>query len=574
MTLMTQVKYWQENENLPLEMKQQLADLAQNPDWVQDAFGADLEFGTAGMRGLMEPGTNRMNLFTVGKITEGLARLIDELGAEYKARGVVICYDPRYNSAAFAQHAALILGAHGIQVYLFDSLRPTPELSFTIRYLTAYAGIMITASHNPKQYNGYKIYGPDGGQMPPAEVDSVVKYAEAIDDIFAVQTGNLSELRQAGTIQLIGENVDQAYLAQLQTVNVDRKLIAAEADNLPIVYSPLHGTGNVLYQRVFGENGFKNVHIVPSQAILDPEFISVPSPNPESPAAFTEGIKLAKKVGAKLIIATDPDADRMGCAVLNQAGEYELLTGNQIAALMTNYLLTGMKKSGELTAQLEIVKSIVSSELPFVIATSFGIKTKNVLTGFKYIGEEIEHLNQTGSGKFVFGFEESYGFLFKDFVRDKDSLQAALMMAEVAAYYSSRGLTVAEGLEELSQQFGYFAEETKSIEMTGLDGLSKMKAMMEKLRSETVTEIAGVQVMRYEDYLAQTAVVDGKTTAFTDYPKADVLKYYLADDTWIALRPSGTEPKVKVYVGVRSDSTEHAHANVTRYQSAFAELLN
>lgn len=573
MTTLTSVNDWQNNQNVPLLMKEILAAKAANPDWVEDAFSTNLEFGTAGMRGLMEPGNNRMNLFTVGKITEGLARLIDELGDEVKARGVVICYDPRYHSAEFAEHAALILSKHGIQVYLFDSLRPTPELSFTIRYLTAYAGIMITASHNPKQYNGYKIYGPDGGQMPPEEVNSVVKYADAIEDIFAVETGDLSELRQAGTIQLIGENVDQAYLAQLQTVNIDADLIKQEAKNLPLVYSPLHGTGKVLYERVFSENGFTNVSVVPSQAILDPEFISVPFPNPESPAAFTEGFKLAKRVGAKLIIATDPDADRMGCAVLNKEGEYDLLTGNQIAALMTNYLLTGLEKSNQLSAKLEIVKSIVSSEMPFVIAKSFGIRTKDVLTGFKYIGEEIEHLNQAVEGKFVFGFEESYGFLFKDFVRDKDSLQAALMMAEVAAYYSSRGLTVAEGLAELYEKYGYFAEETKSIEMSGLNGLAKMKELMLKLRATAVTEIGGVKVIRYEDYLNQTVTIDGQSAAFTDFPAADVLKYYLEDDTWVALRPSGTEPKVKIYVGVRADSHEHANALVDKYQAAFAELL-
>lgn len=568
-----QIKQWTENEQVPFDLKNELLDKSKDEKWVEDAFSHDLEFGTAGMRGLLEPGLNRMNIFTVGKVTEALALFIDTLGAETKNRGVVICFDPRYQSSEFAQRAAQILGNHGIKVYLFDGLRPTPELSFSIRHLNAYAGIMITASHNPKQYNGYKIYGPDGGQMPPKEVDEVVAYTKELDDVFAIKVGNLSELREANTIQMVGEDLDQDYLKALETVNLDKDLIKQEGDDLAIIYSPLHGTGKVLYQRVFEENGFNNVHVVASQAILDPEFKSVPFPNPEFAEAFDEGIIEAKKYNANLIIATDPDADRMGCAVLTDTGDYELLTGNQMAALMTNYLLTSLKNRGLLDAKLEVVKSIVSSELPFAIAKDFGIRTKDVLTGFKYIGEEIEHLNQTGEGKFIFGFEESYGYLFKDFVRDKDAMQASLMMAELAAYYQSRKMTVAQGLTEIFDKYGYYIEETKSIEMAGLDGVAKMQKMMKSVRADQITAVGDMKVAKIEDYLNQTVVENGETSTLEGYPKADVLKYYLTDGTWIALRPSGTEPKVKVYDGVSAKSREAAQALSDKYQTEFGKLL-
>lgn len=569
----TTTKLWLDQQIVPTYLKDEILQQQNNSDWLAESFGVTLDFGTAGMRGLMGPGSSKMNIFTVAQVTEGLAQLMDELGEAVKKQGVVICYDSRYHSREFAEMATMVLGAHDIKVYLFDDIRSTPELSFAIRELETYAGIMITASHNPKNYNGYKIYGPDGGQMPPKEVQSVVDYRQKVQDIFAIPTKSIPAMRDEKLLQIIGEDIDEKYLTALKTLNVDHDLIAKFGHNLKIIYTPLHGAGNVLFRRLFHENGFDNVEVVTEQAIIDPEFSSVPFPNPEFAEAFVLGIKQAKKSGASLIIATDPDADRMGIAVLDEDGTYQLLTGNQIATLYTNYILAAKKTTGQLRPDLEIVKSIVSSELPFVIAADYGIKTKNVLTGFKYIGEEIEYLNTSHTGEFIFGFEESYGYLFKDFVRDKDSLQAMLMIAEVAAYYESKNQSMIKGLDEIYQKYGYFIEETRAIEVPGVDGAAKMQQMMADLRADNLTEIAGEKVSVGQDYLNQTQMIDGKQAVFTDFPVADVLKYYLADGSWIALRPSGTEPKIKIYVGATGKTNQETLDKVEKYQNFFAKIL-
>ncbi|MFC2694141.1 MAG: mechanosensitive ion channel domain-containing protein, partial [Lactobacillus crispatus] len=439
---------WQKATNLPDYLKDQLNTLGKDEKWIEDAFGQDINFGTAGMRGRLEPGTNRINLFTVGRVTEGLARLIEENGADAKKRGVAISFDSRYHSREFAEHAARVLGAHGIHVYLFDDLRPTPELSYAVRHLHTFAGINITASHNAKQYNGYKVYGEDGAQMAPDNADRLFAYAQKVTDIFAVKAAPVKELRANGTLQLIGEDVDEDYLNELKQVTVDPEMVKANADKLKIIYTPLHGTGKMLYDRAFRQGGFDNVIPVPSQSIIDPEFPTTIKPNPEYRDVFEPGFKLANKVNANVIIATDPDADRMGAAVRKTDGDFQVLTGNQIATLMAYYLLAHMKENGQLTPDYEIVTSVVSSALPFKIAEDFGIKTKHVLTGFKYIGEEVDRMNKAGDAKFLMGFEESYGYLFKPFARDKDAMQGALMFAEVASYYASRGMTVFDGLQD------------------------------------------------------------------------------------------------------------------------------
>ncbi|MBI0093225.1 phospho-sugar mutase [Lactobacillus sp. M0403] len=564
---------WQKAPNVPDYLKKQLEQLGQDPKWIEDAFGQEINFGTAGMRGRLEPGINRINLFTIGWVTEGLARLIDEKGSEAQKRGVVISFDSRYHSRDFAEHAARVLGAHGIHVYLFDDLRPTPELSYAVRYLHTFAGINITASHNAKQYNGYKVYGEDGAQMGPDDADRVFDYAQKITNIFQVKTAEVQELRANGTLELIGEDLDEAYLAELKTVNVDKKQIKQNADQLKIVYTPLHGTGKMLYERAFKQNGFVNVYPVASQSIIDPEFPTTKKPNPEYRDVFDPGIELANQVNADLIIATDPDADRMGACVRTKDGEFQVLTGNQIATLMIYYLLVNLKDNHQLASDYELITSIVSSSMPLKIAQDFGIRTKTVLTGFKFIGEEIDRMNKEHDGLFLMGFEESYGYLFKPFARDKDAMQGAIMFAEVASYYASRQMTVLDGLNEIWQKYGTSYEITRAIEMPGIGGQKKMTQLMAKLRESQLTEINGVRVSKIEDYLLQEQFSGKQKQPFTDLPKSNVLKYYLADDTWLALRPSGTEPVIKAYVGVNKPDIKQAEAAAQDYQEALAQLL-
>lgn len=566
-------KQWQASSKLPDYLQKQLKRLGKNPAWINDAFGANIAFGTAGMRGLLEPGTNRINVVTVGRVTEGLAQLMEKQGPTAKKAGVVISFDSRYHSSEFATLAARILGAHQIKVYLFDSLRPTPELSFAIRYLKTFAGIMITASHNAKQYNGYKIYGQDGGQMPPEHAAVVEKAALAVDDDLQIKRADVPDLRANGYLQLVGEDVDEAYLSELKTVNVNHDLIQQVADKLNIVYTPVHGTGKMLYDRAFRLGGFRHFTPVASQSIIDPEFPTTIKPNPEYRQVFDEGVKVANQVGANIIVATDPDADRLGAAVRKPDGDFQVLTGNQIATLMINYLLTNLKKRGQLDPDYELVSSIVSSSLPFKIAHAYGIRTKRVLTGFKYIGEEIDHLQQTGAGKFLMGFEESYGYLFKTFNRDKDAMQGALMFFEVAAYYASRKMTVFEGLQEIWQKYGTACEITRAIEMPGLDGKKKMAQVMSKLRQRNLQEVLGHQVISCEDYLEQTVTKGGQVSKLTSFPQANVLKYQLDDETWLALRPSGTEPVIKAYVGTNQPSFKAAQELAQKYQQELARLI-
>lgn len=564
---------WQQAPNLPDYLKDQLSELGQNPNWVEDAFGQDINFGTAGMRGRLEPGTNRINLYTVGRVTEGLARLIDEKGEQAQNKGVVISFDSRYHSREFAEHAARILGSHNIHVYLFDDLRPTPELSFAVRYLHATAGINITASHNAKQYNGYKVYGADGAQMGPEDAERVFEYSQKVTDIFNVKAVPVVQLRAQKTLQLIGEDIDEAYLAELKTVNVNTDLIQQNADKLTIIYTPLHGTGKMIYDRAFRQGGFTNVIPVPSQAIIDPEFPTTKKPNPEYRDVFDPGIKLANEKHADLIVATDPDADRMGACVRTKNGDFQVLTGNQIATLMIYYLLVNLKNNGQLNPDYELITSVVSSSMPFKIARDFGIKTKSVLTGFKFIGEEIDRMSKTHDGKFLMGFEESYGYLFKPFARDKDAMQGALMFAEVASYYASRNMTVLDGLNEIWQKYGTSYEITKAIEMPGIGGQKKMALLMSKLRSEHLEKINGVKVNKIQDFLKQQEITENGVKPLAGLPKSNVLKYYLADETWLALRPSGTEPVIKAYVGVNKPDIATAHEAAESYQKAMAKLL-
>ncbi|MBB1080349.1 phospho-sugar mutase [Limosilactobacillus sp. STM2_1] len=565
-------KVWQERTDLEPDLKQELAAMNDDKE-IEDAFYGPLSFGTAGMRGLMGPGINRMNVYTVRQATEGLATLMDSLGDDIKKRGVAIGYDSRHNSRKFAHDAARVLGAHGIKVYIYDNLRPTPELSFAVRHMGAYAGIMITASHNPKEYNGYKIYGEDGGQMPPKESDMMTGYIRKIDDIFDIALADEQEMLDNGLETIMGEDVDAAYLAKAKDVTVNPELAQKYGKDMKFVFTPLCGTGRMLGERALRQAGFTNYEMEPTEAQPNGDFPGLEHPNPEFPEAFVRSIALGKKVGADVLIATDPDADRLGCAVRQPDGEYQLLTGNQIASIMLAYILEAHKQAGTLPQNAAAVKSIVSTNFAAKIAESYGVEMVNVLTGFKWIADQI-HQYETGKidHTFMFGFEESYGYLIKPFVRDKDAIQSLTLLAEVAAYYRSRNMTLYDGLQELFKKYGYFREKTIANTYAGVDGPAKIKNLMKKFREEAPTHFAGHQVVLTEDFSKGTkTTADGKVSEL-GIPESNVLRYVLDDDTWIAIRPSGTEPKLKFYIGTSADTLDQANAKLADFEKALQEF--
>ena len=563
---------WNNFEHLEPELQTNLEELKGNNKELEDAFYTNLEFGTAGMRGVIGAGTNRMNIYTVRQATEGLARFIEEQGEDAKKRGVVIAYDSRHKSPEFSLEAAKTLGKHGIKTYLFESLRATPELSFAVRHLNTFSGIMMTASHNPPEYNGYKVYGEDGGQFPPAEASKLTEYVRQVENILEIDVLEKEELLEQNLLEIIGEEVDDAYLEKLDTVNIDRALIQRNKD-LNIVFSPLHGTATMIGSRALENAGFENVTLEPKQAQPDPDFTTVQSPNPEDPAAFELSMELGKEIGAEILIATDPDADRLGMAALLDNGEYEVLTGNQIAALIVDYLLKAYEKQGNLPENGAIIKSIVSSEMAAVIAEKSGVETVNVLTGFKFIAQKIKEYEATGEKKFLFGFEESYGYLLESFVRDKDAIQTLIFLAEIAAYYKEQGMTCYDGLQNLFEEYGYFKEKTISITMSGITGAEKIKQLMMSLREDAPTSFGNVQVEAIEDYQASTKTLKDGQVESMNFEKADVLKYYLADGSWIAARPSGTEPKIKFYIGAVASTNKEAEQKVARFEETINEYI-
>ncbi|MEQ6364212.1 phospho-sugar mutase [Lactiplantibacillus plantarum] len=564
---------WKNQATLETSLKQELTGMASDDAALEDAFYEPMEFGTAGMRGVLGPGINRMNIYTVRQATEGLARFMDTLPAEVKERGVAISFDSRHHSEDFAHESARVLGQHGIKSYVFESLRPTPELSFTVRHLHTYAGIMITASHNPKQYNGYKIYGEDGGQMPPKESDLITSYIRKVDDVFAIAVADEQQLLADKTETIIGDDVDQDYLAKVKEVTINQKLVDEVGKDMKLVFTPLHGTGRMLGEKALKNAGFKNFSVVKEQAVADPEFSTVKFPNPEFPEAFKMAIDLGKKEGADVLIAVDPDADRLGTAVRQPNGEYVLLTGNQIAAVLLHYILQANKDAGTLPTNAAAVKSIVSSEFATKVAASYGVTMINVLTGFKYIAEQIEHFEATGEHTYMFGFEESYGYLIKPFVHDKDAIQTTVLLAEVAAYYKQQGKNLYDGLQDLFKEYGYFREQTTSEEFDGVGGSDKIAALMTKFRSEAPTAFAGYDVTGTEDFQSQTeSFADGHTAPIA-LPKANVLKYHLNDGTWIAIRPSGTEPKIKFYIGTLGSTLEEANDKLAKFEDAIQAFI-
>ena len=565
---------WLKQPNLAPTLKAEL-DAMKDDKEIEDAFYGPLSFGTAGMRGLMGPGINRMNIYTVRQATEGLAVLMDSLGDEVKQRGVSISYDSRHHSREFAHDCTRVLGAHGIQTYIYDNVRPTPELSFAVRYNHSYAGIMITASHNPKEYNGYKIYGEDGGQMPPKESDMITGYIRQIKDIFNIQLADEQEMLNNGLEVIMGEDVDHAYLEHAKEVTINKSLAQKYGKDMKFVFSPLCGTGRMLGERALRQAGFTNFTIEPTEAQPNGDFPGLEHPNPEFPEAFVRSIKLGKEVDADVLIATDPDADRLGCAVRQPNGDYQLLTGNQIASVMLHYILEAHKQAGTLPANAAAVKSIVSTNFAAKIAADYNVQMINVLTGFKWIADQI---HQYESGKadhtFMFGFEESYGYLIKPFVRDKDAIQSLTLLAEIAAYYKSRNMTMYDGVQELFEKYGYFKEKTISNTYAGVDGPAKIQGLMKKFREEAPTEFAGHKVVLTEDFSNNTKkTADGKISEL-GIPESNVLRYVLDDDTWIAIRPSGTEPKLKFYIGTSADSDTASEQKLTDFENAlqaFAE---
>ena len=525
------------------------------------------------MRGLLGAGINRMNIYTVRQATAGLAAFMLTLDEATRNRGVAISYDSRHHSQDFAFEAARVLGAQGIPTFVFESLRPTPELSFTVRHLHTYAGIMITASHNPKEYNGYKIYGEDGAQMPPKESDLITKYIREVDDLFAIKVASKEELIDTGVLKVIGAEVDQDYLDQVKTVTINKELVAEEGKTMKLIFSPLHGTGAMLGEKALRQAGFENFTMVPEQSKPDPDFTTVKKPNPEDPAAFNLAIELGKKEGADLLVAVDPDADRLGAAVRQPNGDYQLLTGNQIAAVMLNYILTAHKEAGSLPANAAAVKSIVSSEFATKVAASYGVEMINVLTGFKFIAEQIKHFEDTNEHTFMMGFEESYGYLVRPFVRDKDAIQSLVMLAEVAAYYKKQGKNLYDGLQELFEKHGYYAEKTISLTFDGVEGAKEIADLMTKFRNDAPSEFAGYEVAALEDFAkSEKRLADGTVTKI-DLPTSNVLKYILADGTWIAVRPSGTEPKIKFYIGTQADSLAKAEEKRAAFEDAITAFV-
>ena len=554
---------WEKFEGLEDYLKTQLENFSEKEK--EEAFYAPLEFGTAGMRGIVGPGINRMNIYTVRQATEGLARLIETYGEEAKKRGVAIAHDSRHFSPEFALESAKVLVKHGIKAYVFEDLRPTPELSYAVRHLHTFAGIMITASHNPAAYNGYKVYGEDGGQMPPKDADALTEYVRQVENPLVVDVVTKEELEQSALFEWIGEAVDAAYLEEIKSVSVNPSLLSDTKD-LSVVYTPLHGTGLMLTKRALDQAGFTGLHVVSEQAVPDGDFTTVKSPNPEEAGAFEYAIRLGEETKADVLLATDPDADRMGAAVRQPDGTYQVITGNQIAAILLDYLLFAHQKAGTLPANAAAVKSIVSSELPTVIAEHYGAKMVNVLTGFKFIAEQIKNYEETNAHTFMFGFEESYGYLVQPFVRDKDAIQAVLLLTEVAAHFKSEGKTLYDGLQALYEKYGYFLEKTISVTVQGLEGPAKIKALLDGLRKEVPSNFGGIKVALAQDFAVNQQVDAQGVTSEIGLPTSNVLKYILEDGSWIAVRPSGTEPKIKFYMGVKSTSQEEAEEKLAKFQ--------
>ena len=551
---------WLSNPYFDEATKDELRAIADNENEIKERFYMDLEFGTAGLRGIIGAGTNRMNVYTVRKATQGLANYIKSVGAQEK--GVAIAYDSRHMSPEFADEAALCLAANGIKAYVFESLRPTPELSFAVRTLKCTAGINVTASHNPPEYNGYKVYWEDGAQITPPHDTGIMAEVKAVTDYANVKTMDKDAAVTAGLYEVIGANIDDPYIEALKSQVIHWDSIREVGKDLKIVYTPLHGTGNIPARRVLKELGFEHVYVVKEQELPDGDFPTVSYPNPEAEEAFELGLKLAKEVDADLVLATDPDADRLGVHVKDKDGVYHTLTGNMSGCLLEEYELSQRKAAnGSLPEDGAVVSTIVTTNMAGTIARSYGLRFIEVLTGFKYIGQQILGFEQSGKGTYLFGFEESYGCLIGTHARDKDAIVATMALCEAAAYYKTQGKTLWDAMIDMYEKYGYYKDDVKAITLKGIEGLEKIQTILETLRADAPKEIGGYKVLKVRDYKKDTItdLADGKVTP-TGLPASNVLYYELEDDAWVCVRPSGTEPKVKFYYGIKGTSLEEADA--------------
>ena len=565
---------WLENPYFDEATKEELKAIKDDENEIKERFYMDLEFGTAGLRGIIGAGTNRMNIYVVRRATQGLANYIAKV--DKKSQGVAIAYDSRHMSPEFAQEAALCLAANGIKAYIFETLRPTPELSFAVRHLGCVAGINVTASHNPPEYNGYKVYWEDGAQITPPHDSGIMGEVKAISDWNTVKTMDKEEAVNAGLFEVIGQAVDDAYMAELKKQIIHMDAIQAEGKNLKIVYTPLHGTGNIPARRILKELGFENVYVVPEQELPNGDFPTVSYPNPEAAEAFELGLKLAKEVDADIVLATDPDADRLGVRVKDKNGEYHDLTGNMSGCLLANYELSQKKAvNGSLPEDGALVKTIVTTNLADAIAKGYNVKLIEVLTGFKYIGQQILGFENSGKGTYLFGFEESYGCLIGTYARDKDAIVATMALCEAAAYYKTQGKTLWDAMIDMYEEFGYYKDAIQAVTMKGIEGLQKIQEIMTTLRQNPPAEFAGHKVTAVRDYkldeITDLATGEKKPTGL---PNSNVLYYELTDDAWVCVRPSGTEPKVKFYYGVKGTSLADADEKSDAMGKAVLEMVD
>ena len=565
---------WLENPYFDEATKEELKAIKDDENEIKERFYMDLEFGTAGLRGIIGAGTNRMNIYVVRRATQGLANYIAKV--DKKSQGVAIAYDSRHMSPEFAQEAALCLAANGIKAYIFETLRPTPELSFAVRHLGCVAGINVTASHNPPEYNGYKVYWEDGAQITPPHDSGIMGEVKAISDWNTVKTMDKEDAVKAGLFEVIGQAVDDAYMAELKKQIIHMDAIQAEGRNLKIVYTPLHGTGNIPARRILKELGFENVYVVPEQELPNGDFPTVSYPNPEAAEAFELGLKLAKEVDADIVLATDPDADRLGVRVKDKNGEYHDLTGNMSGCLLTNYELSQRKAvNGSLPEDGALVKTIVTTNLADAIAKGYNVNLIEVLTGFKYIGQQILGFENSGKGTYLFGFEESYGCLIGTYARDKDAIVATMALCEAAAYYKTQGKTLWDAMIDMYEEFGYYKDAIQAVTMKGIEGLQKIQEIMTTLRQNPPAEFAGHKVTAVRDYkldeITDLATGEKKPTGL---PNSNVLYYELTDDAWVCVRPSGTEPKVKFYYGVKGTSLADADEKSDAMGKAVLEMVD
>ncbi|GIM28699.1 phosphomannomutase [Clostridium polyendosporum] len=572
MLYMEKYNQWLNSATIGEEIKEELKNIT-NEKEIEDRFYKELDFGTGGLRGVIGAGTNRMNVYTVGKATQGLANYLNATYLEEKS--AAIAYDSRNMSKEFAKSAALTLCANGIKVYLFESLRPTPVLSFTVRELGCKSGIVITASHNPKQYNGYKVYGEDGGQVTDEPAEAIIGYVNNVVDYAEIKTISEEEALAKGLLVYIGEEVDKVYIEKTKGLTIRKELVKEQAKDLKIIYTPIHGSGNVPVRRILSELGYENVTVVKEQELPDGNFPTASYPNPEEPAVFKIALDLAKEIQPDIIFGTDPDCDRIGAVVKDNEGEYRVLTGNQTGMLLTHYILESLKERNELPSNGVVIKTIVTTEAVRKMAEEFDIALLDVLTGFKYIGEKIKQFQESGEYKYLFGFEESYGYLAGEYVRDKDAVVASMLIAEMTLYYKSKGKTLYDGLIDIYNQYGFYKENLVSLELAGKEGQEKIANCIDSLRNNPLDALNGVKIVKRFDYKLslETDLVKNETNNI-ELPKSNVLKFILEDDSWFVVRPSGTEPKMKVYLSIVGNSIADAEEKIKKYTDEVMVLIN